>query len=98
MAGLALAAAPAVHAQGDWPARPITLIVPYSAGGSLDGTTRLLAQRLAEKLNQQVVVENVTGAGGSVGFGKALQSKPDGYTFLVAGDAPLNPTAPTGGP
>jgi tripartite-type tricarboxylate transporter receptor subunit TctC len=97
-AGLALVAAPAAHAQGDWPARAITLIVPFSAGGSLDGTTRLLAQRLAEKLNQQVVVENVTGAGGSVGFGKALQSKPDGYTFLVAGDSPLNPTAPPGGP
>lgn len=96
--GLALAAAPAVHAQADWPARPITLIVPFSAGGSLDGTTRLLAQKLAERLKQQVVVENATGGGGEVGFVKAIQSRADGYTFLVAGDSPLNPAAPRGGP
>ena len=54
--------------QGEWPTRPITLIVPYSAGGSLDATTRLIAQKLAERLHQQVLVENVTGAGGGLGF------------------------------
>jgi tripartite-type tricarboxylate transporter receptor subunit TctC len=86
------------HAQAEWPTRPITLIVPYSAGGSLDATTRLIAQKLAERLNQQVLVENVTGAGGGLGFAKALQAPPDGSTFLVAGDSPLNPAAPKDGP
>jgi tripartite-type tricarboxylate transporter receptor subunit TctC len=93
----ALAAGNAI-AQADWPARPITLIVPYSAGGSLDATTRLIAQKLAERLNQQVLVENVTGAGGGLGFAKVIQSSPDGSIFLVAGDSPLNPVAPPGGP
>jgi tripartite-type tricarboxylate transporter receptor subunit TctC len=88
----------AASAQPAWPTRPITLIVPYSAGGSLDATTRLVAQKLSERLGQQVLVENVTGAGGALGFAKAIQTAPDGYTFLMAGDAPLNPNAPTGGP
>jgi tripartite-type tricarboxylate transporter receptor subunit TctC len=88
----------AASAQPAWPTRPITLIVPYSAGGSLDATTRLVAQKLSERLGQQVLVENVTGAGGALGFAKAIQAAPDGYTFLMAGDAPLNPNAPTGGP
>ena len=95
---LCLLAASATPAQGEWPTKPITLIVPYSAGGSLDATTRLVAQKLAERLNQQVLVENVTGAGGGLGFTKALQSPPDGSVFLVAGDAPLDPAAPKGGP
>ncbi|HSV79319.1 MAG TPA: tripartite tricarboxylate transporter substrate-binding protein [Ramlibacter sp.] len=94
LAGVAFAAG----AQTDWPTRPIKLIVPYSAGGSLDTTTRLVAQKLSERVGQQVVVENVTGAGGGIGFGKAIQAVPDGYTFLMAGDAPLNPNAPAGGP
>jgi tripartite-type tricarboxylate transporter receptor subunit TctC len=93
-----LAAGSACAQQPEWPARAITLIVPYSAGGSLDATTRLIAQKLAERLHQQVLVENVTGAGGGVGFAKAMQAAPDGSTFLVAGDAPLNPAAPPGGP
>ena len=96
--GLCLLAASATPAQGEWPTKPITLIVPYSAGGSLDATTRLVAQKLAERLNQQVLVENVTGAGGGLGFAKALQAPPDGSVFLVAGDAPLDPGAPKGGP
>ena len=94
LGGSALAAA----AQPAWPTRPVTLVVPYSAGGSLDATTRLVAQKLSERLNQQVLVENVTGAGGSLGFAKVMQAAPDGTTFLMAGDAPLNPNAPPGGP
>jgi tripartite-type tricarboxylate transporter receptor subunit TctC len=96
--GLGLLATGGAFAQSEWPTRPITLIVPYSAGGSLDATTRLIAQKLAERLNQQVLIENVTGAGGGLGFAKALQSPADGSTFLVAGDSPLNPAAPPGGP
>lgn len=81
-----------VHAQAAWPnARSITIIVPFGAGGSLDATTRLVAQRLAERLGQAVVVENVTGAGGAIGFQKALQAAPDGYTLLMAGDSPFTP-------
>lgn len=94
LGGSALAAV----AQPAWPTRPVTLVVPYSAGGSLDATTRLVAQKLSERLNQQVLVENVTGAGGSLGFAKVMQAAPDGTTFLMAGDAPLNANAPPGGP
>ena len=90
--------AAAQNAQPAWPTRPITLVVPYSAGGSLDATTRLVAQKLAERLNQQVLVENVTGAGGALGFAKVMQGASDGHTFLMAGDAPLNPNPPSGGP
>ncbi|MGH6627893.1 MAG: Bug family tripartite tricarboxylate transporter substrate binding protein [Burkholderiaceae bacterium] len=94
MVGGALAAVAVgpVQAQTPWTnARSITIIVPYSAGGSLDATTRLVAQRLAERLGQAVVVENVTGAGGAIGFQKALQATPDGYTLLMAGDSPFAP-------
>jgi tripartite-type tricarboxylate transporter receptor subunit TctC len=84
------------NAQQAWPAKPLTIIVPYSAGGSLDLTTRLVAQRLSERLQQNVLVENATGAGGSVGILKAMKSAADGYTLLMAGDAPLNP-APAAG-
>lgn len=102
LAALALATgagvAPAQAPNPEWPARPIKIIVPYNAGGSLDNTTRLVAQRLAERLQQQVVVENVTGAGGGIGFQRVMQSAPDGYTFLMAGDAPLTANAPAGGP
>src|SRR3954469_7926814 len=90
--------APAARAQADWPTRSVSLIVPFSAGGSLDGTARLVAQKLGERLKQQVVVENITGAGGEVGMAKTIQAKPDGYTFLISGDAALNPAAPKGGP
>ena len=78
-----------------WPkAKPITLLVPYGAGGSLDGTTRLVAQHLSVRIGQSVAVENATGAGGAIGIGKAIAASPDGYTFLMAGDAPLVPGAP----
>lgn len=91
MTGLGAAAA----AQTAWPkAKPITLLVPYAAGGSLDGTARLLAQGLAGRLGQVVNVENVTGAGGAIGIGKAIAAPADGYTLLIAGDAPLVPGGP----
>lgn len=88
-AALLAALLPAASAQATWPTKPVTLLVPYSAGGSLDGTARLLAQKLTDTLGMQVVVENVTGAGGALGFGKAVQATPDGHTLLLAGDAPL---------
>ena len=95
---LSLALASSAFAQADWPTRSVSLVVPFSAGGSLDGTARLVAQKLGERLKQQVVVENITGAGGEVGMAKTIGAKPDGYTFLISGDAALNPNAPKGGP
>lgn len=81
------------QAQTNWPkARNVTLIVPFSAGGSLDATARLVSQRLSERIGQGVVVENVTGAGGAIGFQKTMAANPDGYTFLIAGDSPFVPS------
>lgn len=89
--GLAASAAltPA-HAQPAWPAaKPITLIVPFGAGGSVDVTARLVGQKLAERLKQTVVIENVTGAGGTIGVAKAVQAAPDGYTLVMGADSPV---------
>lgn len=82
-------------AQTAWPrAKAVNLLVPFGAGGSLDGTTRVVAQGLSARLGQSVTVENATGGGGTVGMQKAISSANDGYTFLMAGDAPLVPGAP----
>src|SRR5499426_2135366 len=64
----------------DYPSRPLTIIVPFSAGGPSDAMARILAERMKVTLGEQVLVENVTGAGGSVGVGRAVRSPPDGYT------------------
>jgi tripartite-type tricarboxylate transporter receptor subunit TctC len=69
-------------AQG-YPTRPITLIVPYPAGGPSDVLTRILAERLKTALGQPIVIENVTGAGGSIGVGRVARSAPDGYTLAT---------------
>jgi tripartite-type tricarboxylate transporter receptor subunit TctC len=87
-AALALGAAPAA-AQSDWPNRPITMIVPYAAGGPVDTVGRVLAQRLSELLNQQIVVENVGGAGGMTGAARVAKAAPDGYTLMLSGSAVL---------
>lgn len=67
----------------DYPARPITMIVPYPPGGATDIIGRVLAQQLSEKLGKPVVVENRAGAGGNIGALAAAQAKPDGYTLLM---------------
>ena len=78
----------------DWPARPVTMIVPYAAGGPVDTVGRIMAQGLSEVLGQQVVVENVGGAGGSTGMTRAAQATPDGYTLLLGhtGTISINPS------
>lgn len=87
---VALAVAGAAPAQTAWPAaKPITLIVPFSAGGSVDVTARLVAQKLGERLKQSVVVENVAGAGGAIGVAKAVAAAPDGYTLVMGADSPV---------
>ena len=65
----------------NFPSRPVTIIVPFSAGGPSDAMARILADRMKTPLGETVLVENVTGAGGSVGVGRALRSPPDGYTI-----------------
>jgi tripartite-type tricarboxylate transporter receptor subunit TctC len=71
------------HADG-WPSRPITMIVPYSAGGNVDVMARWVAPELAKRLGQPVVIDNVVGAGGVIGTEKATRAKPDGYTLLLS--------------
>jgi tripartite-type tricarboxylate transporter receptor subunit TctC len=69
-------------AQG-YPAHPIMMIVPYPAGGPTDTLARILAQRMMVKLGQNVVIENVSGASGSIGVGRVARSAPDGYTLSI---------------
>jgi tripartite-type tricarboxylate transporter receptor subunit TctC len=87
-AALALALSCAFVAAGahaaDYPARPIRIIVPYAAGGSTDTVARVIAPRLTQRLGQQVVVDNRTGAGTLIGTEIAVRSTPDGYTLLMA--------------
>jgi len=71
-----------------WPAgKPITVVVPFPAGGAVDFAARLVATRLGERLGQAVVIDNVAGAGGVVGTTKAVRAAPDGFTLLVAPDS-----------
>jgi tripartite-type tricarboxylate transporter receptor subunit TctC len=81
-AGLALATAP-VLAQGKYPDRPVKIVLPFGAGGVADITTRLVADKLGEKLSQRFVVENNAGAGGIAAARAVLQSPADGYTLAV---------------
>lgn len=67
----------------DYPNRPITLVMPYAAGGPGDVITRIYAAALQKSLGQQVVVDNPAGAAGSIGTAKVARSKPDGYTLLM---------------
>jgi tripartite-type tricarboxylate transporter receptor subunit TctC len=79
----------AVAADEAYPARPITLIVAYSAGGSTDSVARPLAEVLARVLKTKVVIDNVSGAGGAVGAQKAVIARPDGYTLLLGANGEL---------
>jgi len=78
----ALVASTAVLAQ-DYPNRTITVVVPFAAGGPTDTVTRLIAQSMTKSLGQTVIVENVAGAGGTIGPKKVSAAKPDGYTLVL---------------
>src|ERR1700754_4624825 len=80
--GLLLAFGGTAVAQS-YPARPITMIIPFAAGGPTDVLGRGMAQRMGEILGQQVVVENVGGAGGMTGSRRVADAAPDGYTMLL---------------
>jgi tripartite-type tricarboxylate transporter receptor subunit TctC len=89
-AGFTISTATALHAQTAWPqAKPITIVVPFTAGGSVDATARLVAQKLGERLKQSVVVDNVAGAGGTIGVSKVVAAQPDGYTLVMGADSPI---------
>ena len=77
------AAAGASQATEPYPAKPVTLIVPYPPGAAVDTAARLIAQDLGTRLGQQIVVENVSGASGTIGAKKALRAPPDGYTLML---------------
>src|SRR3954468_19593218 len=79
---LTLAAIPPAHAQ-PYPSRPITLIVPFPPGGSTDTAARIMAERMRPILGQPIVIENVGGAGGSIGVGRVARAAPDGYTIDI---------------
>jgi tripartite-type tricarboxylate transporter receptor subunit TctC len=78
----ALVASTAVLAQ-DYPSRTITIVVPFAAGGPTDTVTRLVGQSMSKALGQTVIVENVAGAGGTIGPKKVAAAKPDGYTLVL---------------
>jgi tripartite-type tricarboxylate transporter receptor subunit TctC len=69
----------------DWPSRPVTMVVPLAAGSGIDVLGRIFAPRLSELLGQQVIVENVGGAGGMTGASRVAKAAPDGYQFLLGG-------------
>ena len=79
----ALLAVPGSAGAQDFPSRPMTMVVPFAAGGPTDVLGRVLAARMSEILGQQVVVENVGGAGGQTGSKRVADAKPDGYTFVL---------------
>ena len=80
MGALMMAAAPAL---AEFPERAVTLVIPFAAGGSTDVVGRIVAEKMSQSLGQQVVVQNVGGAGGSLGAGNVARSDPDGYTILM---------------
>src|SRR6266481_6984816 len=79
---LAVGGAPVAYAQS-YPSHPITIIVPFPAGGPTDTLARILAERMRVSLGQPVVIENVTGAGATIGVGRAVHADPDGYTLSI---------------
>ena len=84
LASLLISSSTWVAAQNAWPARAITMIVPFPPGGLADLVARPVAEAMSRELGQPVIIENKAGAGGGIGMGLAAKAKPDGYTVLMA--------------
>ena len=80
---LTIVAGIAVAQAQTYPVRSLTLVVPFPPGGSTDAAARIMAERMRAPLGQPIVIENVGGAGGSIGVGRVVRSAPDGYTFDI---------------
>lgn len=89
LAAMLIILASCAAAAQSWPSRPITMVVPYGAGGSVDIPARQLAAELTLKLAQQVIVENRSGANGNIGGAYVAKSNPDGYTLMFSPPGPL---------
>ena len=87
--GLALAGAPAVHAD-TCPSKPIRIVVPFAPGGNVDVTARVMSAAMTKQLNQTVIVENRVGAGGKIGAEAAIRSPADGYTLMMGSNSSLS--------
>lgn len=84
LVALCLAGASALAAAQTWPTKPITLIVPYAAGGNVDAVARWIAPELGKRLGQTIIIDNVAGAGGIIGTDKAARAVADGHTLLLS--------------
>ena len=82
VAAAAVPALPRIASAQAFPSRPITMVVPVPAGGAMDTNARLIAEGMRTSLGQPVVIENVTGASGSIGAGRVARAAPDGYTII----------------
>lgn len=76
-------------AQG-WPDKAVTVVVPFGAGGGVDAAARIVLPKLGDRLGQQLVIENVPGASGTIGTQRVIRARPDGYTLLFAVASPIN--------
>src|SRR5262245_37991676 len=86
LAVASVASAGAAQAQANYPDKPVRIVLPYGPGGVADVTTRLVAQKLSERMGQNFFIENRPGAGGIIGARTALSYPPDGYTLYLAGN------------
>lgn len=86
-AALAAPASSRLATAQTYPSRPVTMIVPYPPGGTTDAIARVLAERMKSSLKQPIIIENVSGANGSIGTGRAAHARPDGYTIELGGQS-----------
>lgn len=83
IAAALLALSSGIGAAPDYPTRPVTIVVPFAAGGPVDTVARILSAHMQQSLGQPVIVENVAGAGGSIGVARVAHARPDGYTIVI---------------
>ena len=88
----ALPAVPRVAMAQAYPTRPITIVLSFAAGGSGDTIAQILAERMRISIGQPIIIENVSGASGSVGVGRVARAKPDGYSWSLAIGRPTSST------